>query len=155
MLEIRLFGQPDIRYDGAPVKFAKRSATLAMLALLVLKGGRTLSRETLAFTLFPDDDEANALAELRRYLYLANKALPARDGEPWVVSDAETVRWNDLGNAFVAERFAACDRCETAHEACVEIAASDCNWAHDCVEPRLQLRTLRFPPRQSTRRLDD
>jgi DNA-binding SARP family transcriptional activator/predicted ATPase len=101
MLEIRLLGQPDIRYDGAPVKFAKRSATLAMLALLVLKGGRTLSRESLAFTLFPDDDEVNALAELRRYLYLANKALPARDGEPWIVSDAETVRWNNLGDTFV------------------------------------------------------
>lgn len=101
MLEIRLFGQPDIRYDGAPVKFAKRSATLAMLALLVLKGGRPLSRESLAFTLFPDDDETNALAELRRYIYLANKALPARNGDPWIVSDAETVRWNDAGDAFV------------------------------------------------------
>lgn len=101
MLEIRLFGQPDIRCDGTPVKFAKRSATLAMLAHIVLKGGRALSRESLAFTLFPDDDEVNALAELRRYLYLANKALPARDGDPWIVSDAETVRWNDLGGAFV------------------------------------------------------
>lgn len=101
MLEIRLFGQPDIRYDGAPVKFAKRSTTLAMIALLVLKGGRALSRESLAFTLFPDDDEPNALAELRRYLYLANKALPARNGSLWIVSDAETVRWNDLGATFV------------------------------------------------------
>jgi DNA-binding SARP family transcriptional activator/predicted ATPase len=101
MLEIRLFGQPDIRDDGTPVKFAKRSSTLAMLALLVLKGGRALSRESLAFTLFPDDDEASALAELRRYLYLANKALPARNGDPWIVSDAETVRWNGAGDAFV------------------------------------------------------
>ncbi len=101
MLEIRLFGQPDIRYDGAPVKFAKRSTTLAMLALLVLKGGRALSRESLAFTLFPDDDEAGALSELRRYLYLANKALPDRNGDPWILSDAETVRWNDRGGAFV------------------------------------------------------
>ena len=101
MLEIRFFGQPEISYDGAPVKFAKRSATIAMLALLMLKGGRALSRQSLAFTLFPDDDEANALAELRRYLYLANKALPARNGDPWIVSDAETVRWNGLDEAFV------------------------------------------------------
>ncbi len=100
-LEIRLFGQPDIRYAGAPVKFAKRSATLAMLALLVLKRDRALAREALAFTLFPDHDEAGALAELRRYLYLANKALPERDGDPWIVSDAETVRWNDSAAAFV------------------------------------------------------
>ncbi len=101
MLEIRLFGQPDVRYDGAAVKFSKRSVTLAMLALLVLKGGRALPRESLAFTLFPDDPEADALAELRRYLYLANKALPERDGGPWIVSDAEAVRWNGLDGTFV------------------------------------------------------
>lgn len=100
-LEVRLFGQPDIRFDGEPLKFAKRSATLAMIALLVLKGGRPLARESLAFTLFPDHDEPNALAELRRYLYLANKALPARAGEPWIVGDAETVRWNSANGAFV------------------------------------------------------
>ena len=39
--------------DGVPVKFAKRSTTLAMLALIVLQRGRTISRESLAFTLFP------------------------------------------------------------------------------------------------------
>jgi len=61
-LEVRLFGQPDISYAGSPIKFAKRSATLAMLALLVLKRGRALSRESVAFTLFPDNDEASALA---------------------------------------------------------------------------------------------
>ncbi len=98
---MRLFGQADIRCAGAPVKFAKRSTTLTMLALLVLKRGQAVARDSLAFTLFPETDEAGALAELRRYLYLANKALPASDGEPWIVSDAETVRWNDAAGAFV------------------------------------------------------
>ncbi len=101
MLEVRLFGQADVRYAGEPVKFAKRSATLAMLALLVLKRGHEISRESLAFTLFPESDEAAALAELRRYLYLANKALPAGPGVPWILSDAETVRWNEAAGAFV------------------------------------------------------
>ncbi len=101
MLEVRLFGQADVRYAGEPVKFAKRSTTLAMLALLVLKHGHEISRESLAFTLFPESDEAAALAELRRYLYLANKALPAVSGTPWIVSDAETVRWNEAAGAFV------------------------------------------------------
>ncbi|HEY2476440.1 MAG TPA: AAA family ATPase [Candidatus Cybelea sp.] len=100
-LEIRLFGQPEILYGGVPVKFAKRSATLAMVAQLVLKRGRALSRESLAFTLFPDNDEATALAELRRYLYLASKALPERSGGSWILSDADTVRWNDDAEAFV------------------------------------------------------
>jgi DNA-binding SARP family transcriptional activator len=100
-LDVRLFGEPDVRYDGAPLKFAKRPVTLAMLALLLLKRGRPLARESLAFTLFPDSDEESALAELRRYIYLANKALPAAQDDPWIVSDGETLRWNDSNAAFV------------------------------------------------------
>lgn len=100
-LEVRLFGQPDVHVAGAPIKFAKRSTTLAMLAQLVLCRGRPLSRESLAFTLFPDSDEASALAELRRYLYRANKALPERNAEPWIMSDADTVRWNGEAEALV------------------------------------------------------
>ena len=72
-----------------------------MLARIILQHGHALSRESLAFTLFPDVDERAALAELRRYLYLANKALPERAGEPWIVVDAETVRWNEAAGAFV------------------------------------------------------
>jgi DNA-binding SARP family transcriptional activator/predicted ATPase len=100
-LEVRLFGQPEVRYAGAAIKFAKRSTTLAMVAQLILSRGRPLSRESLAFSLFPDSDEAEALAELRRYLYRANKALPERNREPWILSDADTVRWNDGAGAFV------------------------------------------------------
>jgi DNA-binding SARP family transcriptional activator/predicted ATPase len=126
MLEIRLFGQPDIRYDDVPVKFAKRSATLTMVALLVLKGGRALSRESLAFTLFPDDDETNALAELRRYLYLANKALPATDGDPWIVSDSETVRWNHGAPAFVdVVEFERLGEAPATHQRAVELYTGD------------------------------
>lgn len=99
-LEIRLFGEPDVRYGGASLRFSKRAVTLAMLALLILRRG-SISRESLAFTLFPDSDEANALAELRRYLYLANKALPASAKAPWIVGDGETVSWNGSARAFV------------------------------------------------------
>ena len=72
-----------------------------MLAHLVLQRGRAISRESLAFTLFPDVDEATALAELRRYLYLANKALPQRPGNPWLFIDAETVCWNESADVFI------------------------------------------------------
>lgn len=100
-LEIRLFGHASVRWDQVPIKFAKRSVTLAMLAFLILRHGRPVSREALAFTLFPDFEETAALAELRRYLYLASKALPERDGDPWLLVDAETVRWNDSADAFI------------------------------------------------------
>jgi DNA-binding SARP family transcriptional activator len=100
-LEIRLFGRGGVSAAGVPLKFAKRSTTLAMLALILLQRGQSMSRESLAFTLFPEADEAGALAELRRYLYLANKALPARAGDPWLIVDSETVRWNTEAEAFV------------------------------------------------------
>jgi DNA-binding SARP family transcriptional activator len=93
-LDIRLFGQASLRVDGSPVKFAKRNRTIAMLARIILQRGAPLSREALAYSIFPDDDEGTAVAELRRYLYLAGKALPERDGEPWLIADSETVRWN-------------------------------------------------------------
>jgi len=105
-----LFGHADIVADGVPVKFAKRATTVAMIALVVLQRGGSMSREALAFLLFPDSDESAALAELRRYIYLAGKALPERDGDPWLIVDAETVRWNGVSGAFVDvlafERFA-------------------------------------------------
>jgi len=100
-LDIRLFGHANVSFAGVPLKFAKRSTTLAMLACVLLKRGRPMPRESLAYLLFPEVEEAAALAELRRYLYLANKALPACDVEPWLLLDAETVRWNERANAFV------------------------------------------------------
>jgi predicted ATPase/DNA-binding SARP family transcriptional activator len=100
-LEVRLLGQAGVIAAGNSVKFSKRATTLAMLAFVVLRRGQPVSRNSLAFTLFPDEDEEAALAELRRYLYLANKALPARDGDPWLIADAETVRWNATAGARV------------------------------------------------------
>lgn len=93
MLDVHLLGQARICVDGAPLKLAKRGLTLAMLAYLVLHRRHPVAREFLAFTLFPDADEENALAELRRYLYLLQKALP-QARVPWFLSDNETVRWN-------------------------------------------------------------
>jgi DNA-binding SARP family transcriptional activator/tetratricopeptide (TPR) repeat protein len=125
-LEIRLFGHANVNVAGEPVKFAKRATTLAMLARIILQRGALLSRESLAFTLFPEADETAALAELRRYLYLANKALPERVGEPWLIVDSDTVRWNEGAGAFVDivefERLAA--KVETQAGA-VELYAGD------------------------------
>ncbi len=77
-LQVRLLGHASFARDGEPVKFAKRATTIAMLALLILRRGQPFAGTALAFTLFPDDDEEQALAELRRYLHLASKALPTQ-----------------------------------------------------------------------------
>ncbi len=125
-LDIRLFGHASISVAGVPLKFAKRSTTLAMLACVLLKRGRPVPRESLAYLLFPEMDEHAAVAELRRYLYLANKALPARAADPWLLLDAETVAWNARAKAFVDvlefERLS--ERAETQGEA-IELYAGD------------------------------
>jgi predicted ATPase/DNA-binding SARP family transcriptional activator len=100
-LEIRLLGQPDVRASGAPVKLARRATTLTLLALLILRRRQPVARAFLAFTLFPDYEEEQALNELRRYIYLAGKALPPSTAEPWIAADAETVGWNERCDAFV------------------------------------------------------
>ncbi len=102
-LDIRLFGQASVGISGTPVKFGKRATTLALIAMVVLREGRPVARDSLAFTLFPEEDEDGARSELRRYLYRTNKALPTprRGNEPWLIVDNETVRWNVDGGAYV------------------------------------------------------
>jgi predicted ATPase len=100
-LDVRLFSQASLSSDGIAIKFAKRDRTIAMLARIILLRGAPISRDALAFSIFPDDDEQTAVAELRRYLYLAGKALPERSGEPWLIADLETVRWNAEAGATI------------------------------------------------------
>jgi DNA-binding SARP family transcriptional activator/tetratricopeptide (TPR) repeat protein len=94
VVELRLFGQAGLTANGAPVKLARRITTLSLLGYLVLHRGTPVSRLSLAYTLFPDDTEEGALAELRRYIYLTGKALPALDRSSWIRVDGETVQWN-------------------------------------------------------------
>ena len=49
---------------------------------------------------FPTPAKSKRWESVRRYLYLANKALPA-DETPWLIVDAETARWNADGGALV------------------------------------------------------
>jgi len=90
-LDIRLFGSPRFICEQslAPALSAK---ALAVVAYLLLHRERVPARETVAFALWPDDPEENALANLRRALYLAQRALPP--GEEWLLIDRKTIRWN-------------------------------------------------------------
>ncbi len=146
-LEIRLFGQANALAMGVPLKFAKRSTTLAMLGLLVLRRAQPVARTFLAYTLFPDSEEEQALTELRRYLYLAGKTLPARQkGEPWLIIDADTIRWNEASGAFIDvvefERLAAD---ESSYAAAVDLYGGDLledSYDDWIVVERERLRTL-------------
>ncbi len=94
VLRIYLFGQIRLEYDGGAWKYAALPKTLPLWAYLLLHGDHPLERARLAFTLWPDDSEPAALANLRRHLYALRRTLPPPGDQPWLLTDAETVRWN-------------------------------------------------------------
>jgi predicted ATPase/DNA-binding SARP family transcriptional activator len=95
-LDIHLLGHPQFVADGEPIKLAKRSVTIPLAAYLVLHRDEWISRSFLAFTLWANEPEETALSELRRYVYLLNKALPhIAGGESWIRADDDVLRWNE------------------------------------------------------------
>ena len=114
MLSISLLGPLRLEADGKQLKFAGPRKAAALLAYILLHQRVRIDRQNLAFTLWPDDEEEAARAALRRHIYLVTHALPPPDGEPWIVADATTVRWNPAAPAVVdVERFRALSADET------------------------------------------
>ncbi len=111
-LRIHLLGQPRFFYEGERYAFHSRPRALALLAFLLLHRGAHLTRDTVAFTLWADDSEAEARAKLRRHVYQLTNALPP-SSVPYVVSVEETISWNDAASVWVdVDEF---ERC-IAHE---------------------------------------
>ena len=92
MLQIRLFGQPQIRSNETAIFLAPARA-LALLTYLLLHRDERLARNALAFTFWPDNAESEALAKLREHLRRLREGMPPSE-EPWLLTDARTVRWN-------------------------------------------------------------
>jgi DNA-binding SARP family transcriptional activator/tetratricopeptide (TPR) repeat protein len=64
------------------------------LAFLLLHRGAHVSRDAIAFALWPDEDESDARANVRRHLHLLHQALPPAD-VPYTIAADDTLRWND------------------------------------------------------------
>ncbi|MFZ6026649.1 MAG: ATP-binding protein [Chloroflexota bacterium] len=94
-IAIYLLGQPFLLFDGQPFRFAAPPKTFPLLAYLLLHRQQAISRQQIAFVLWPDDNEADARAKLRRHLHQLQRALPPATPErPWLLLDAASVRWN-------------------------------------------------------------
>jgi len=101
-LRIALLGHAHFTLDGAPFKFRALPKSLDLLAHLLLERSRPLSRETLAFTHWPDDSEAVAGGKMRRHLHDLQKALPEPiDGVEWLLIDRDMVQWNTDAPAWL------------------------------------------------------
>ena len=84
-LTARFFGFPQLEVDGVIVK-SERRKTLALLVYLAVAGG-TYGRETLAALFWPEHNQQQANAYLRRTLWDLHQLL----GEGWVETNGQTV----------------------------------------------------------------
>jgi DNA-binding SARP family transcriptional activator len=102
VVRIHLFGRPHLTEDEAPLKFKAPARALSLLTYLFVNGAAPLTRDAVAFALWPDDMEADARANLRRHLfYLTNDVLPAAAPKtPWIVADKRTIGWNPAAPAW-------------------------------------------------------
>jgi LuxR family transcriptional regulator, maltose regulon positive regulatory protein len=99
-LRAKLLGTAQIAYDRERIDPRLSSQTLLVFACLAIRPGEILNREEVAFTLWPDHRENEARANLRRHLYLLQRALPPA-AKPWIRSDAKTVSWAASDEAWL------------------------------------------------------
>jgi DNA-binding SARP family transcriptional activator len=93
-IRIQLLARPRITCERTETEIVLPPQTLLVFAMLVLSKGEVLSREDIAFTLWPDESESDALGTLRRHIYRLQQALPACV-RSFLVCDARTACWKD------------------------------------------------------------
>jgi len=99
-LDVRLFGHFELALDGERVALATPRKSLQLLAYLLLHRGSAVSREYLAFLLYPDDDEGSARAKLRATLSELAKAMP-QPVQGYVTIDTDKVAWNPNASVWI------------------------------------------------------
>jgi predicted ATPase/DNA-binding SARP family transcriptional activator len=92
-LSIYLFGSPRFSISGQPIARKIPARALEFAAHLLLHREAPVSRETIAFKLWPDLTEEEALGEARRALYVLRQYLPDSSVQ-WIATDRRNVVWN-------------------------------------------------------------
>lgn len=101
-IHIALFGQPRVSTANGCREFPLPRKTLNVLAYLILNRHRPPMRETVAFALFPDDEEEAARGGLRRNLSYLLSALPALpNSQRFVLTEGKTLAWNAAAPATI------------------------------------------------------
>ena len=96
---VRLLGEPASFLDGVARRIGGPPRTLPLLLFLVLHRDAPLDRRRIAFALWPDAAEEDALTNLRRHLHALAATLPPRaNAARWFETTRVSVRWTG-GNA--------------------------------------------------------
>ena len=92
MLEVQLLGHLDVADSGHRVEAIRNPR---LIAYLLLNGDRPLERTEVAFTLWPDSSDAQALTNLRRELHGLRRTLP--NAERLLAVKRRTIQWRPDG----------------------------------------------------------
>ena len=90
-LQITLFGEFGLVHAGQPAPTFSGERPIALLAYLLLHRQTAVSRQHLAFTLWPDSSDSQARANLRNLFYTLRQTLP--DADSYLAADAMTLQW--------------------------------------------------------------
>ncbi|HZZ64879.1 MAG TPA: AAA family ATPase [Candidatus Baltobacteraceae bacterium] len=124
-LRIHLLGQPRFFYNGGSYAFHSRPRALALLAFFLLHRGAHLTRDLVAFSLWPDDSEADARGKLRRHLHQLTSALPPAP-LPYIASQEDTISWNEDVRVWLdVDEFERCIADESRWADAVELYEGD------------------------------
>jgi predicted ATPase/DNA-binding SARP family transcriptional activator len=124
-LAIRLFGHVEVALDGDQFRLATPRKSLQVLAYLLLHRGAPVSREYLAFLLYPDDEEGAARAKLRGTLSELPKILP-QPAERYVMIDLDKIAWNPTADVWLdVDSFAAAATDRSRLEEAIELYRGD------------------------------
>lgn len=96
-LRLEVLGAARIRWSGGALDLAPRGAVA--LAYVAHAAGRRVSRRELAFTLWPDSPEPQALTNLRHLLHRLRAAVPL---DALVVVERAGLSWSEVATADVA-----------------------------------------------------
>ena len=99
-LEVRLFGQAAIVADGQPFRLATPRKSLQVLAYLLMHRAAHVSRDYLAFLVWPDEDEERARARLRSTISDLLRVLP-QPGSDFIGTSTDEVWWNNDVNLWL------------------------------------------------------
>ena len=95
MLRIHLLGHPQMLAGDELLPLPTPDKALELAAFLLLKRQQPLSRDHVAFLLWPDVPESEARANLRRHLHLLRAQLPPPDPDaPWILATRTSLHWN-------------------------------------------------------------
>ena len=92
MLEVRLLGKFDVRYDGKSIAITSRPAQ-SLFAYLILNASAAHRREKLAGIIWPDSLEETARDNLRHALWRIRKALDSASATRFLHADNLSIKF--------------------------------------------------------------